>query len=79
MRFPRVHDRENATEGSLQNCFDLENARVTALIARYAAGRRGGREGSSIHDVRLDGRFAPFAVLKGLKDVFPEVAEGVEV
>ena len=79
MRFPRVHDRENAAEGSLRNCFKRDNARVAALIACYAAGRRGGREGSSIHDVRLDGRFAPFAVLKGLKDVFPEVAERVEV
>lgn len=79
MRFPRVHDRESATEGSLRNCFKRDNARVAALIACYAAGRRGGREGSSIHDVRLNGRFAPFAVLKGLKDVISEVEEGVEV
>ena len=40
---------------------------------------RGGREGSSIHDVRLDGQFAPFAVLKGLKDVISEVEKGVGV
>ena len=46
--FPRVYDRENATEASLQNCFDLENERVAALIARYTAGRgRKGREGSA--------------------------------
>lgn len=58
----------------------MENERVAALIACYTAGRgRKGREGSSIHDVRLNGRFAPFAVLKGRKDVAPEVAEGVEV
>ena len=37
--FPRVYDRENATEGSLQNCFDLENERVAALIACYTAGK----------------------------------------
>ena len=36
--FPRVYDRENATEASLQNCFDLENERVAALIACYTAG-----------------------------------------
>ena len=40
---------------------------------------RKGREGSSIHDVRLNGRFAPFAVLKGLKDVISEVEKGVGV
>ena len=46
--------------------------------------RRGGEgkeraRGFGTYDVRLDGRFAPFAVLKGLKDVVPEAAEGVEV
>ena len=78
--FPRVYDRENATEASLQNCFDLENERVAALIACYAAGE--GKErarGLGTYDVRLNGWFAPFAVLKGLKDVVPEVEEGVEV
>ena len=44
-----------------------------------------GREGKErarglgTYDVRLNGWFAPFAVLKGLKDVVPEVEEGVEV
>ena len=35
--------------------------------------------GPGTYDVRLNGWFAPFAVLKGLKDVVPEVEEGVEV
>lgn len=73
MRFPRVHDRENATEGSLRNCFKRDNARVVALIACYAAGRRGGREGSSIHDVRLNGWLAPFAALRGARTWFPRL------
>ena len=48
MPFPREYDRENATEASVQNCFDLENERVAALIACYAAGKgRKGREGSA--------------------------------
>lgn len=35
--------------------------------------------GFEAYGVRLDGRFAPFAVPKGLKDVIAEVEEGVEV
>ncbi len=40
---------------------------------------REGNEGSDTYGARLNGRFAPFAVSKGLKDVIAEVEEGVEV
>ena len=46
--FPRVYDRENATEGSLQNCFDLENERVAALIACYTAGKERKGKGARV-------------------------------
>lgn len=76
--FPRVYDRENATEGSLRNCFDLENERVAALIACYAAGKERAR-GFGAYGARLNGLSAPFAVPKELKGVIAEVEEGIEV
>lgn len=38
-----------------------------------------GARGFEAYGVRSNGRFAPFAVPKGLKDVIAEVEEGVEV
>ena len=35
--------------------------------------------GFEAYGVRLNGWFAPFAALKGLKDMIAEVEEGVEV
>lgn len=64
----------------MQNCFDLENERVAALIACYMAGKgREGREGFGAYGARLNGRFAPFAALKGLAGAIAEVEEGIEV
>ena len=42
-------------------------------------GEKGRARGFGTYDVRLDGWFAPFAALEGLKGVVPEVEEGVEV
>lgn len=36
-------------------------------------------QGFDVDGVRLNSRFAPFAVPKGFKDVIAEVEEGVEV